>query len=305
MKITSVVPARFRSGENIEINGMAFSPTGGANAVTIGTVVAGILEESDTRLLVTVPGGIPTDEFVAVQVQRSDSGDNTAESYWSKAPRADLLNGTVRVPSQAPGVLEARSPEPVRDTPQAQDYDAYLTALEYLIFEVLTTKGDVLGSSGVGAPARFPVGAAGQALQAAPAAGLGLAYGAAPASGRLTLDWGKQIDAGGAANGAMVANGLTTDQSTTKGEHASPIAGTADSLIVLVQAASGDTLDRVVLLKNGVIAYDSGTGLGLGANASHSASPAVAVAVGDRLELQAFKAGASAVMQLRGKVGVV
>lgn len=263
-----------------------------------------ILSESDTDLVVEVPLGISQGQFVSVQVQRSDSGANTSTSRWCKAPLSDLRDGTVTVPGQAPGVTEALDTAYVPDTPQAQDLDAYATALEYLLFEVLTTKGDLFASDGVAVMQRFAVGAAGLVLTAAPAQPLGLLYAAAPTAGRITHSWSKQIDAANVANGAMVANGLSTDQSVTKGEHAAGLAGNLDSVAVLVQVAAGDTLDQVQVFVNGVSAYDSGTGLALTQGQSHIAALVVAVVAADRVEVRAFKAGTAAIMQLRAKVGV-
>lgn len=303
MNIDNVVPARFSPGDTVTILGNAFSPTFGDNYVTIDTVPCVIASESDVAISVDVPLGISVDQFVAVQVQRSDTGDNTARSFWSKGPQADLLTGVLQLPGQAPGTLEALDPNPVLDTPQAQDYERYVTHAEYLIQEIATVKGDVLTSDGVVVTAE-PVGAPGQALEAAPAAGNGLAWAAAPAV-RLTHSWAKQIDAFLAANGAMVANGETGDQSTVKPEHAAAVAGTCDGLTVLVQnSVGGDTLNQVQLAVNGIVVYDSGGGLGLVAGQSHSANPVVAVVATDRLALRVFKAGVAGVMDLRGKASV-
>lgn len=304
--ITAVTPPRFQAGDTLVIDGLAFSPDFGENFVTIDTIPATIVSESDTQLVVTVPAGITQDAFVAVQVQRGDTGENTATQRWSRGPTANLRSGALVVPGQVPGVLEAADPTPVPDTFQAQDYDAYLSFLAWWLYEVATTKGDLWATDGVAPMQPQAVGAAGLALIAQPAALLGLAYAAAPAAGRLTHEWAKQIDAPGAANGPMVANGLSTDQSVAKGEHAAGIAGTVAQLIVLVQVAvGGDTLDQVQITQNGVVVYDSGAGLALGQGASHAVNPALVVAAADRLAINAFKAGVAGAMQLRGKLGVV
>lgn len=304
MNIDNVVPARFSPGDTVTILGNAFSPTFGANFVTIDTQQAVIASESDVQLVVEVPLGISVDQFVGVVVQRSDTGDNAARSFWSKAPAADLLSGALSLPGQAPGTLEARDPNPVLDTPQAQDYERYVAHAEYLTQEIATTKGDLLTSDGAAVVAQG-VGAAGQALEGAPASANGMAWAAAP-SLRLTHSYAKQIDAFNAANGAMVANGSPGDQSSVKPEHAAAVAGTCDTLSVLVQNSSGgDTLDRVQLAVNGAVLHDSGPGLGLAAGGSYNVNPALAgIVATDRLAVRVFKAGVAALMDLRAKVSV-
>ena len=305
VQIVDIVPRRFRPGQRIAIQGFAFAPNFGDNIVTVAGLSTIIEAESETEIEIDVPGGAPQDEFVAVQVQRSDTWANDAASYFCKGPLSDLRDGTLLVPGQAPGADEA--PEllvAIPDIPQAKDYEGMATLAEYLLREVLTTAGDLFASDGVAAMQRFARGAAGQVLGANAAAALGLAWGAAPAP-RQALSWAKLINAGAGNNGAMVANGDSTNPSIVDGEHAAGQAGTVDRIAVLVQIASGtDTLDQVTLAQNGVVVYNSGAGLGFTQGQSHIAVPAIVVVATDRLELRAFKLGTSGIMRLRGKVGL-
>ena len=298
--IDAIVPARFREGDTIEIQGAAFSPTFGENGVLIDGQAAGILSESDTLLTVQVPAGITTDSFVAVTVQRSDTLDNVSSQAWSKALLADLRSGAAPVPGQVPGETEAEDPSPQPVIPQAQDYERMATLAEFILYEVLGATGDLFASDGTPGLTPFGVGAAGLLLGADPGGLEGLVYAAAVR--RLTWSWGKRIDAGGGNNGPMVAGGDGDNPSAILGEHGAPLNVTLDQVTVLVDSfAAGDTLDQVQVAVNGAVLYDSGAGLGV--TTFHQAALALAVVAGDRIEVRAFKAGVNGIMRLRGKVG--
>lgn len=303
-KIFSITPSRFREGDVVTIAGAAFSPTSGANDVTIDQIPAAIFSETETELEVEVPVGVTKNAYVGVLVQRNDTGDNDATSAFSLADADDLLDGTAQAPGQVPGEVEAANLNlPVPDVPQARDYEIMTTLAEWLAREQLDLAGHLWGSTGGPNPpeALLLPPAPNEVLIADPPAFEGISTALHPR--RLTWHWGKRIDAGAGNNGPMVANGDLGNPSVAIGELPAGAAGTVVALTVLVEEfAPGDTLDLVELVVNGVVAFTSGAGLGL--TTFYAAAPAVAVLAADRLQVNAYKLGAAGIMRLRATAEV-
>lgn len=302
VQINEVSPSRFRIGDLITISGFGFSPDFGQNQVAIAGVPEPVFSESATEIQVFVPAGVPEDQYVAVAVFRADTLDNDVGIGFSLPSKDDLRSGAVRLPGQVPGTTEATDPARVEDTPQAQDYERMVTALEHLLFDVLGTLGDVFASDGTQIVPQ-PIGAAGQRLGANPATSTGLEYAAVART--QTLSWGgRRINPDGGLL-ALVANGETTDANATSGLHAAPFTGTIFSLIVAFVAGDpGDTLDRVVVNVNAVTVYDTGGGLGVSPGSNHVAAPALAVTLGQTIEVLVTKTGGNAAGQFVAHLGV-
>lgn len=304
LKITNVTPPRFRALDLITVQGLGFAPASlGVNTVLIDGEEAVIQSQSETAITVEVPSGIAEDVFVAVQVQRTDTFDADASPWFSKASSADMGSQAAEPPGAVPGADEASALTlSIQDTFQAQDYERLVTYLQFLLFHVLTTVGDLYAHSGAGFMQRFAKGSAGQVLRADTTQALGLLWSTAPAR-RVHHSYGKKILANNSNNGVMVANGNADATSLLYGQHGAGQAGTLDRVVVRVlEFTAGDTLDRVRILQNGVNVHDSGTGLGL--TTFYAASPAIVVVATDLLQLEATKAGTNGIMRLRGSLSL-
>lgn len=305
VQINEVNPPTFRAGDQVTIDGFGFSPVFGRNGVLVELTEAVIESESATQIVITVPVGVTVNAFVALSVQRTDTGDFDVVTAFSGPSIADLADGNSDPTAQLPGPYEFANPAFLPDVPQAQDFERFMAVVTYLLRELLLAKGDLFASDGVSPMQAFAVGAAGQVLQANPGQPVGLEW-IAPAQRSITHSWSQVIDAPGTLNGDMVAGGDGTIASNSIGEHLAGDAGNVTQVVVLVESAGGgDTLDRVTLLQNGGIIYDSLTGLGLVQGQALIANTIpLAVGANDLLVLQAFKAGVAQPMTLRGKVRI-
>ncbi len=303
VQINEVVPSRFQVGDLITIRGFGFSPTFGSNEVAIAGIPEPIQSESATELQLFVPAGVPADEYVSVAVFRSDTLDNDVGQAWSQGSTGGLRDGSQDIPGQIPGETESSDPTRVEDTPQAQDYERMVTALQHLLLDTLGAVGDVFASDG-SAVAPHPIGAAGQRLGANPATSTGMEYAAIARA--QTLAWAGRKLAANTVVDAITANGESNDTSIVTGVHMAPLTGNVYAVVVLfAEGAAGDTLDQVIIRTAGAITYNSGTGLGIVPGGFHVATMALAVTVGvTTIELEVRKLGTNADGDFVGHVGV-
>ncbi len=303
VQINEIEPARFRAGDLITIRGFGFSPGFGDNEVAIDGIPEPIQSESATEITVLVPTGVSVDQYVPIYVFRSDSLGNDFVQAWSKATADDLRSGASRVPGQIPGATEAANPVRAEDVPQAQDYERLVTRIEHLLFDVLSTPGDLFAFDGAGLVAH-PLGAAGDTLRANPAPASGMDY--APLVRAQTLAWAGRKLAANTVVDALAAQGEPRDTSTVKGIHLSPLTGNVYTVVVLfAQGSAGDTLDQVIIRINGAIQYDSATGLGIAPSGVHAATVALPVTGGtSTIELEVRKLGTVGDGDFVGHVGV-
>lgn len=291
LQINEVVPNRFRAGDLITVRGFGFAPGFGDNAVSVDGIPEILQVESATELTFFVPAGVSVDQYVTVQAFRSDTLDNDVAQAWSSSSLSDLRDGTARIPGQVPGAREAADPSPLADVPQAQDYERLVQAIEHLLYDALSVVGDLFASDGAEIVPQ-PIGAAGQRLGANPATATGMEYAALTRA--TSLQWGGRKLAANTVVDAIVANGQSSETSTIAGIHLAPATGIVGLITVLfAEGVAGDTLDQVILRKNGAIAFDSGTGLGITpGNAFESPGLVVAIILGtDTVELEVRKLG--------------
>lgn len=290
VQINEIVPSRFREGDLVTINGFGFSPTFGENSVAIDGIPEPLQSESATQITLIVPTGVGVDQYVSVLVFRTDTNDFGSGQAWSSGSVDDLRGGAIQIPGQIPGPLEAADPSRVEDVPQAQDFERMVAATEHLLHDVLGAVGDLFAFDGASIVPQ-PLGAAGQRLGANPATSTGMEYVADVRT--QSLQWAGRKIAANTVLGALVANGESTDVATVFGTHLAPLTGNANALVVLfADGSAGDTLDQVVVQRNGVTQYDSGTGLGVLPGGFHAAALAIALVSGtDTIEVQAKKLG--------------
>lgn len=289
VQINEVSPSRFRSGDLITIHGFGFSPDFGENQVAIGGIPEVLQSESATELTLIVPAGIPEDDWVSVFVFRSDSLDNASDQWWSGGAVSDLRDGTTRVPGQIPGEAERANPVRVEDVPQAQDYERLATAIEHLLFDVLSTVGDLFGFDGASLTP-VPIGAAGNVLRANPAAATGMDY--AGLTRAQTLSWGGRKAAGAVTLGSLTPNASSDNLGAVFGDHVSPRTGTMRELVVLfAEGSAGDTLDNVEVEINGAPLYASAAGLAIPPGGTHVVDLGLAINVGDLTQVRVRKIG--------------
>lgn len=300
--ITQVLDGRGREGDLFVVIGTGFSATPGANLVTVDGVQATVLLDTTTGILAVMPALTNRDRYVAVVVQFEDGTlDNDVHRYWSKPTLAEMQ--TVSVPGQVPGPNE-RVDRAQADVAEAKDYEGAVTLAEYLLREVLTTRGDLFARDS-GGIARLPVGGGGNALGARSTEPTGLEWTRTERG--LTLLWARSVVAGETTLLAMVANGDQLTTSTSIGEHGAPFDGIIEAIWCFVNdTGGGDTLDQVTVERNGSTVYNSGTGLGLTQNQSHRVTGQTLVCrAGDRLVLKAKKLGGTNAARLSGGVRLV
>lgn len=307
VQINEVVPSRFRAGDLIAIQGFGFSPTFGQNSVAIDGIPEPIASESETEISILVPAGVSTDRYVTIQVFRNDTLDNAFWQSWSSAELNDMRSLAVRAPGQIPGTTEAADPVRVEDVPQAQDYERLMTALEFLLVEVLEDAGDMFGSDGSGL-VKIPVVASwgnGLALRTDLTEPAGVDFIAISSFQRVTFGYGKQTASGNTALEEAVPNHDGSIVSALSPAHWSPITGTVRRVAVLAAELTGaDTLDQVTIEVAGSQVYDSTTGLGLTQGQVHVASLNQSVTSGQTVELLVKKLGTEGRMIVTGKVGL-
>lgn len=265
--LTALAPPRARAGDSLVLAGLGFAASG--NTVKVDGIAATVGAESTTSITVTVPGGIRTDRFVPVEITHATDSSASTRQWWSKATKASLQ--TFLMELQLPGQFEdwgaAASLEHPEDI-EAKDIEALHECLQYLPTDALQEAGDMAGrnADGVGRV----TGAIGSTVmldRATSGGGSGIGHRVRQP---CLLTWGTDTEdispvlmsANSPANtGGADPNG--TEQHTPNG-------GKGVVLVVYVDKQSGTAdLDRVELLRNGSVVYDSGTGLSIAAQGSH------------------------------------
>lgn len=301
--ITSITPPRGRDFDRVTIAGTGFSTNPANNLVLADGNSCSVVSCTATEIVADLPSFTNRDAFVVISVERTDGSpeDQATLLWWVKTALTEM--GDVSIPGQVPGPGEDVNTRQA-DVAEAKDYEAAATLGEFLGQEVALYKGDLLTHDGTGI-VRHQAGGTGEALEAQPSTGTGLAWSKPERT--ITLPWGRLVASGENTLLAMVANGDASATSTTTGEHGVAVDGKVDALWVLCEEESStDTLDQVTLAKNGVTIHDSGTGLARAQDGSYRITGlALNVTAGDRLELRAKKLGTLALMRLIGGVRIV
>lgn len=304
-EISDVSPGRGRASDTgIVIDGAAFASSPFTNTVQFQGNTASKSAEDEFQITANVPGcsagfGLCiTDQWIALTVQRQDTGEWAAVRWWIKADLADLQTDS-KLTEKIPTGEDLDNP--TNEFLTATLWNRLVTFAEWLTQEVLSAKGSVIGRSEAGI-VEVLVGNDEEELHRVPAGSgreAGLLWG--PPLRIWTYRWGRLIDTGNTRNGAMEANGDGTSTRTgvLAGTHGMARDGIVRHLTVNVESAvGGDTLDQVTVVWNGsTTIYDSGTGLGIAANASHRATINDWRGARD-LEVRAFKSGTVGTMAL-------
>lgn len=299
--ITSVSPGRGRWGDTITITGEGFSSVLADNTVLFGTTQGTVLTATTTVLTVEVPFLSEVDGFTVIGVMRDDiAQDQDTFPFFVQADIATLQ--TERVAGQVPGPGESIAGEQP-DVPTAKGFMRILQLAEWLRDEVITGKGDLM-TRGAADLMRHMIGGDGCALEAQSADATGLRW--TPTRHRVTLPYGREIQAGETTSLALAANGHGATTATDIGEHVAPFNGTLDRVWALVEEeGSTDTLDRVIVTLDGVSAHDSGAGLARTQDQQYTASTSIAVRAGQRIQMLTTKSGSAATMRIIAGLRIV
>lgn len=301
VEITSVTPGRGRWFDTVTINGSGFNTTLADNTVLFGTTSASIVSASATVLVVEVPFLLDVDVFTVIVVINEDNDADQASIPWFAQADLSTLK-SARIPGQVPGPGESITGEQP-DVPTAKRYMRLVQLAEWLRDEVITGKGDIM-TRGASDLMRHMVGGDGCALEAQSADPSGLRW--TPTRHRVTLPWGREIQAGETTLLALAANGHGATTATDIGEHVAPFNGIIDRVWALVEEeGSTDTLSQVTVAINGVTAHDSGTGLARAQDQQYTASTSIAVRAGQRIEMRTLKSGSAAAMRIIAGLRIV
>lgn len=291
--VTEIEPPRGRVGDTVTIRGGGFDAGApGNNTVTFLGITATATSSTTTEIVCTVPNllGLAKGEIISVAVTNNATGDEAPTHYWHQLLDIGDLAAQV-LADQEPGPEESALTGSAT-VAEAKDYQRLVTYAEFVNRDLLSAKGDLLARDTTGL-AVLAAGAEGSELRADAAAATGLAW--VSAGGRATLVGGVEAPASAGTVRYLVPNQRAYDPTQTADTWVVPSAATVDYVWVYHQAGSaGPTLDRVEVLRNGVVQHDSGAGLGVAYQQLYSATVAISVAAGDRLQLRGTTAGGSA-----------
>ena len=91
--VDRISPGRGRSGDSASLFG-EFGANG--NLVTFGGISAAISVDTAAQLDLTIPAGLPLDQFVEVVVTDTDDGSTVTWWYWVKDSIANLATKVLR-----------------------------------------------------------------------------------------------------------------------------------------------------------------------------------------------------------------
>ena len=264
--ITSMSPPRGRAADTLTITGTGFGLSG--NTVTIGGVAASVVTENTTVVTVTVPGGIPVDDWAVVVLTSGEDASVATRQWWGKATIASLQSFSMAF--QPPGDLEdwgaVASEEHDREF-EARDIETMHELLQLIPLDLLPSVGNLVGR-GAAVLGTVNPGAT-HDLVTLDHSDSGIKIRARRLA---TLTWGRQLQLGETTEQLLSANGTRLLASSIGEEQATPDGGRLIVLWVAVgKIVGGDKLDRVRLFRDGVAGYDSGPGLALVADSVHVA----------------------------------
>jgi hypothetical protein len=270
----------------VTITGSGFSPNPGQNDVVVSGSSGGITAESAVSITFTLPFlfaiGIIRDVHVLCRVFNYDNGESALFWIRIKANVDEVALYATQIESAIPGPFEQTGEEEAPRFFEARDFQRLAAALE--VFTKEPAPGQVLSFDGTGLALPGGTPGSGSVLEADPADPSGLKWA-------LQQDW--MLPFGGQVAGANVllaAGGTPITPTAGQAKHIAPTDGIIDTLSFLYRGAG--TLDRIRILVDGLVAFDSLGGLGIPSLGVYNGAPALAVSSGEEIEIDASRTGA-------------
>lgn len=283
--VSTIVPQRLRGNQSVTITGTGFSPNPGQNDVVVSGSSGTITAESAVSITFTLPFlfaiGIIRDVHVPCRVFNYDNGQSALFWIRIKANVDEVATYGTEIQSAIPGPFEQTGEDEFPRFFEARDMQRLAAFFE--VFTKEPAPGQVLSFDGTGIA--FPGGTpgAGSLLEADAAEPSGLKWALQQ---DLMLPFGGQV---AGANVLLAANGAPATVTAGETKHVAPAAGTIDLVSLLYRGAG--TLDRVRVLVNTVVVFDSLAGLGIATLNVYNAAPALSVLAGDEIEIDCTRTG--------------
>jgi len=303
-------PVRGRgSGVNVTLVGVGFNPEPTRNRVQMVGFACTVVSATETQLVFQTNffASFVTGTHITVTVENLAVPGSYAEWLWWSLDDIDTiadapLETQIAGPSELP---ELERPEYA----EAQDWEKMAALVDHLCGHAPGMEaGDLLLGTGDGFG---PLQSRNADLEWSTVEGWqwGQVLVAEPAGARVglmvdhDLTFGGTVPAG-TSEAELVAGG-SQDEAVGGGNilQAAATAGILDLVHLFCYRPAGtDTLDRVEILVNGAVQFDSGAGLGIGHQQTYAQEIGVAVEREDEIALRVYKLGATVPIEVVGGI---